>query len=96
MSASITRLTLGLGLLGVPAIVAAAEPTDEITVQVIGDEGAKAITQQIRLPVREHKATALESAREQREAVSEQRRQFEEQAHEQRTDAVGGRGPGGR
>jgi hypothetical protein len=95
MSASITRLTLSLGLLGVPAITAAADPADEITVQVIGDEGAKAITQQIRLPARERKA-ATETVRDQREALSEQRRQFEEQAREQRTDAAGGRAPGGR
>lgn len=96
MSASITRLTLSLGLLGVPVIAAAADPADEITVQVIGDEGAKAITQQIRLPARERKA-ATETVREQRETMSEQRRQFEEQAREQRTDAAGGgRAPGGR
>ncbi len=93
MTRSITRLILGLGLLGASAIATAADVADEITVQVIGEEGAKAITQQIRLPARERKAT---TAREQREALSEQRRQFEEQAREQRTESAAGRAPGGR
>ena len=98
MTRSIARLTLGLGLLGASAIAAAADSSDEITMQVIGKEGAKAITQQIRLPARERKSTTtVEAAREQREALSEQRRQFEEQAREQRTDnGGGGRAPGGR
>lgn len=93
MTRSITCLILGLALLGASAIAAAADAADEITVQVIGDEGAKTITQQIRLPARDRKA---EAARGQREALSEQRRQFEEQAHEQRTDSAAGRAPGGR
>jgi hypothetical protein len=93
MTRSIARLTLGLGLLGAAAMAPAADSADEITVQVIGEEGAKAITQQIRLPVRARQATP---AREQREAMSEQRRQFEEQAREQRSESAGGRGAGGR
>ena len=94
MTRTIARLTLGLGLLGASGIAVAADAADEITVQVIGAEGARAITQQIRLPVRERKA---ETVREQRETLSEQRRQFEEQAREQRSDtAGGGRPPGGR
>lgn len=93
MKRLIACLTLCLGSLGASTIAAAADAADEITVQVIGDEGARAITQQIRLPARDRKA---EAAREQREALSEQRRQFEEQAHEQRTESAAGRAPGGR
>lgn len=94
MTRTIARLTLGLGLLGAAGIAAAADAADDITVQVIGAEGAREITQQIRLPVRERKA---ETVREQHEVMSEQRRQFEEQAREQRSDtAGGGRAPGGR
>lgn len=97
MTRSISRLILGLAFLGASAIAAAADVVDEITVQVIGDQSAKAITQQIRLPTRERKAaTTSEAAREQRDAMSEQRRQFEEQAREQRTESAAGRAPGGR
>ncbi|MCK7579434.1 MAG: hypothetical protein MZV65_29395 [Chromatiales bacterium] len=81
---------LRLGLLGASAIAAATDAADEITVQVIGEQGARGITQQIRPADVNTRATTSEAAREQREALSEQRRQVEEQAREQRSNAAGG------